>query len=52
MISNDKVIEIFCATDDFSKKSNEEFENMPLLRSNGKARRKRSVTMSTAKESR
>lgn len=36
MITNDKIIEIFCATDEFSKKYEEEIENMPLLSSEGK----------------
>ena len=46
MITNDKVIEIFCATDEFSKKFDNEIVNMPLLGSDGKARRRRSSTMS------
>ena len=46
MITNDKVIEIYCATDEFSKKFDEEIEKMPLLSSDGKARRRRSATMS------
>ena len=37
MITNDKITEIFCATDEFSKKFDEEIENMPLLTSVGKA---------------
>ena len=41
MITNDKIIEIFCATDEFSKKYEEEIENMPLLSSEGKDRRGR-----------
>ena len=41
MITNDKIIEIFCATDEFSKKYEEEIENMPLLSSEGKVRRGR-----------
>lgn len=40
MITNDKIIEIFCATDEFSKKYEEEMENMPLLSSEGKVRRR------------
>ena len=46
MITNDKVIEIFCATDEFSKNLDDEIENMPLLSSDGKARHRRSATMS------
>lgn len=46
MITNDKIIEIFCATDEFSKKYEEEIENMPLLTSDGKARRRRAASMS------
>ncbi|MBR3530709.1 MAG: IS982 family transposase, partial [Bacteroidaceae bacterium] len=46
MITNDKVIEIYCATDVFSKNYDDEIENMPLLSSYGKARRRRSATMS------
>ena len=46
MITNDKIIEIFCATDEFSKKYEEEIENMPLLSSDGKARRRRAASMS------
>ncbi len=38
MITNDKFIEMFCATDEFSKKFDEEIENMPILDSDGKAR--------------
>ena len=49
MITNDKVIEIFCATDEFSKKFDDEIEKMPLLSSDGKARRRRSATMSDSK---
>ena len=30
MITDDKITEIFCATDEFSKKFDEEIENMPL----------------------
>ena len=30
MITNDKIIKIFCATDEFSKKYEEEIENMTL----------------------
>ena len=46
MITNDKIIEIFCATDEFSKKYEEEIENMPLLSSDGKTRRRRAASMS------
>ena len=46
MITNDKIIEIFCATDEFSKKYEEEMENMPLLSSEGKVRRRRAASMS------
>ncbi len=38
MITNDKVIKIYCTTDEFSKKFDEEIEKMPLLSSDGKAR--------------
>ena len=31
MITDHKVTEIFCATDEFSKKFYEEIENMPLF---------------------
>ena len=31
MITDYKITEIFCATDEFSKKFDEEIENMPLL---------------------
>ena len=44
MITNDKIIEIFCATDEFSKKYEEEIENMHLLSSYGKARRRRAAS--------
>ena len=37
MITNDKIIEIFCATDEFSKKYEEEIENMPLLSSEARS---------------
>ena len=37
MITKDKITEIFCATDEFSKKFDEEIENMPLLSPDGKA---------------
>ena len=43
MITNDKITEIFCATDEFSKKFDEEIENMPLLGSGGKSRRRRAA---------
>ena len=46
MITNDKIIEIFCATDEFSKKFEEEIENMPLLSSEGNPRRRRAASMS------
>ena len=46
MITNDKIIEIFCATDEFSKKYEEEIENLPLLGSEGKVRRRRAASMS------
>ena len=46
MITNDKIIEIFCATDEFSKKYEEEMENMHLLSSEGKVRRRRAASMS------
>ena len=46
MITSDKIIEIFCATDEFSKKYEEEIENMPLLTSDGKARRRRAASIS------
>lgn len=38
MVTNDKIIKIFCATDEFGKKYEEEIENMPLLSSEGKVR--------------
>jgi len=38
MITDYKITEIFCATDEFSKKFDEEIENMPLLGSGGKSR--------------
>ena len=44
MITNDKIIEIFCTTDEFSKKYEEEIENMPLLSSEGKVRRRRAAS--------
>ena len=46
MITDDKITEIFCATDEFSKKFDEEIENMPLLTSDGKTRRRRAASMS------
>ena len=46
MITDDKITEIFCATDEFSKKFDEEIENMPLLGSGGKSRRRRAASMS------
>jgi len=46
MITNYKITEISCATDEFSKKFDEEIENMPLLGSEGKARRRRAASMS------
>lgn len=46
MITDDKITEIFCATDEFSKKFDEEIENMPLLTSYGKTRRRRAASMS------
>ena len=46
MITEDKVTEIFCITDEFSKKFDEEIANKPLLSSNGKSRRRRSASMS------
>ena len=46
MITDDKITEIFCATDEFSKKFDEEIENMPLLTSDGKTRRRRATSMS------
>ena len=46
MITDDKITEIFRATDEFSKKFDEEIENMPLLTSDGKARRRRAASMS------
>ena len=46
MVTNDKIIKIFCATDEFSKKYEEEIENMPLLSSEGKVRRRRAASMS------
>ena len=46
MVTNDKIIKIFCATDKFSKKYEEEIENMPLLSSEGKVRRRRAASMS------
>ena len=46
MITDYKITEIFCATDEFSKKFDEEIENMPLLGSDGKARRRRAASMS------
>ena len=49
MITNDKIIEIFCATDEFSKKIEEEFENMPLLSSEDNPRRRRAACMSDSK---
>ena len=41
MITEDKITKNFCDTDEFSKKFDEEIENMPLLTSRGKARRRR-----------
>ena len=41
MITDYKITEIFCATDEFSKNFDEEIENMPLLTSDGKTRRRR-----------
>ena len=46
MITDYKITEIFCATDEFSKKFDEEIENMPLLTSDGKTRRRRAASMS------
>lgn len=46
MINNDKIIEILCDTDEFSKKYEEEIENMPLLSSEGKVRQRRAASMS------
>ena len=46
MITDYKITEIFCATDEFSKKFDEEIENMPLLTSDGKARRRCAASMS------
>ena len=46
MITDYKITEIFCATDEFSKKFDEEIENMPLLGSGGKSRRRRAASMS------
>ena len=46
MVTNDKNIKIFCATDEFSKKYEEEIENMPLLSSEGKVRWRRAASMS------
>ena len=46
MITDYKITEIFCATDEFSKKFDEEIENMPLLGSEGKSRRRRAASMS------
>jgi len=46
MITEDKITEIFCATDEFSKEFDVEIENMPLLSSEGKARRRRAASMS------
>ena len=34
-VRDKKITEIFCATDEFSKKFDEEIENMPLLTSDG-----------------
>ena len=48
MITNDKIIEIFCATDEFSKEFEEEIENMPLLSSEGTPRRRRVASMSNS----
>ena len=45
MITDYKITEISCATDEFSKKFDEEIENMPLLGSEGKARRRRAASM-------
>ena len=47
MITDDKITEIFCATDEFSKKFDEEIENMPLLTSDGKTRRRRAGVIHT-----
>ena len=44
MITDYKIAEIFCATDEFSKKFDEEIENMPLLTSDGKTRRRRAAS--------
>ena len=46
MITDYKITEIFCATDEFSKKFDEEIENMPLLGSGEKSRRRRAASMS------
>ena len=46
MIIVDKVIKFFCATNEFFKKFDKETENMPLLGSDGKTRRKRSLIIS------
>ena len=37
MITNDKVIKIFCSVNEFSKKFDEEIENMSLFSSDKKA---------------
>lgn len=46
MITNNKITENFCVTDEFCKKFDEEIENMPLLSSCGKTRRRRAASMS------
>ncbi len=46
MITVDKITEIFCATDEFSKKFDEKVAKKPLLSSTGKARSRRPASMS------
>ncbi len=46
MITIDKVIEIFCALDEFSVKFDEEVEKQPMLSLSGKPKRKRKCSLS------
>ncbi len=45
MITADKITEIFCATDDFSKQFDKEVARKPLLSSTGKTRRRRPASL-------
>jgi hypothetical protein len=46
MLTNDKIIEIFCIADDFRKEFSQEFKNFKMLPEDGKKRRNRSCEMS------